>query len=222
MSERMPAEVRFASLESRAIYREPIIQRWNQNGEITQAVFRALREWNISLDQVSETQFAANLGQLETTFQLLQGRFIFRVGVGATGLTVWNPVWSETDVIGRIYSAGVEAVRTSVPTEFDHHEVTLDMHVAPAGRTVSELTGGFVPSVLQKCVGDDVRGYGFILHKSEGLWHLDSSAAFADSLFVRIFRRFPPNASMHNMAATMRTEEGSFLEVLGLSVAGVT
>jgi hypothetical protein len=122
MAERIPAELRFASLESRAIYREPIIQRWNRNGEITQAVVRALREWNISLDQVSETQFAANLGQLETTFQPLQGRFIFRLGVGATGLTVWNPVWSETDVIGRIYSAGAEAVRTSVPTEFDHHE----------------------------------------------------------------------------------------------------
>ncbi len=195
MAERIPAEVRFASMESRAIYRKPILQLWNRNGEIAQAVFRALREWNISLDQVSETQFAANLGQLETTFQLLQGRFIFRFGLGASGLTVWNPVWSETDVIGKIYSAGVEAVRTSVPTEFDHHELTLDMHVAPAGRTVVELTEVFVPSVLQKCVGNDPRGYGFILHKSEGLWHLDSSAAFADSLFVRIFHRFPPDAS---------------------------
>jgi hypothetical protein len=222
MAEKIPAEVRFASLEFRAMYTEPIIHRWNGSGEIAQAVFRALREWNISLDQVSETQFAANLGQVETTFQLLQGRFIFRVGIGSTGLTVWNPSWSETDLIGRISTAGVEAVRTAVPTEFDHHELTLDMHLAPAGRTVRELTGAFVPSVLQKYAGENLHAYGFIVHKGEGLWHLDSSAAYADSLFLRIFRRFPPNTSMDEMAASVRGEEGNFLEVLGLSVAGVT
>lgn len=222
MSDKIPTVVRVASLDCRAIYKDPIIQRWNRAGEITQSVFRALREWNVSLEQVSETAFAANLSQIETTFQLLQGRFIFRVGIGSAGLTVWNPEWPEIDLIGRVSAAGLEAVRLSGPVEFDRYELTLDLHVAPAGRTISEVTQSFVPPALTNWIGDDFEAFGFVVHKSESLWHVDSSAAFADSLFLRVFHRFAPGTPIGEMAKTLRSEEGKLLDVLGLIVAGVS
>ncbi len=222
MADKIPAEVRFTSIDCRAIYKEPIIQRWNKSGEITQAVFRALREWNLSLDQVSETPTAANLGEVVTTFQLLQGRFVFRVGLGFASLFVWNPLKPEVDLIERMSTAGIEAVRLSAQVELDRYELTLDMHAAPTGRTISEVTRPLVAPALANWIGDDLGAYGFRVHKSDTLWHVDSSDAFADSLFLRVSRRFAPGTAIGEMAAAIRSEEANLLNILGLSVAGVS
>ncbi len=222
MPDRTPADVRFASLECRAVYKEPIIRRWSERSEITEELFRAFREWNVSLEQVSDTSLVANLNQAQITFQLLQNRFVFRVGIGGAVLTVWNPNWTEQDTIEKVASAGLKTVRTAGRLEFDRYEITLDMHVTPSGGNIAAITRPFLSSAMSSPPNDTFTGYGFILHKNESFWYIDPSAAYSESLFLRLFMRFSPEKSVSEMTTAIRGEEVALLAMIGLSVAGIS
>lgn len=168
-----------------------------------------------------KTFFATNLGQHEVTFQLLNGRFIFRIGMAAASLTVWNPTWDEFDRIQKVMSAGTEAVRAAAKLSFEKCFITLDMHVAPTGRTIGEITRPFISNGLNSFPVDEVSAFGFILHRGESHWHVDASAAFAESLFLRIVRSFSPTTLATDMASAVHSDQSALLGVLGLDIRGV-
>src|SRR2546425_12318944 len=112
MSGKTHADIPLSFFEYRAVYREPIFDFHKLYGEVSQAVFRAFREWNVSLENVSHKQNPLNFSEVSTTFSLFGGRLAFNVGLGASGLLVTNPSWSEADLISKIANAGVEAVQS--------------------------------------------------------------------------------------------------------------
>ncbi|HVA39438.1 MAG TPA: hypothetical protein VNF49_02145, partial [Candidatus Binataceae bacterium] len=95
MADKISGEARAAVLSYVLTYTEPIIGGDNQR--VARQVFASLGEWNISLENVSVSLFPANLAQVETAFQILQGRFTVKVGLGSASLAVLNPSWSETE-----------------------------------------------------------------------------------------------------------------------------
>lgn len=220
VGEKTPAEVRISSLEYRAVYGKPIVGQWAKNYELAQALFQALREWNVSLENISSNLFPANFGQIELNVQqFLQGRYTFRVGPGASSLSVWNPDWTEISTIKKVADASIKAVRETLQIDLQSQDVALDMHLAPQGRTRLELTSRFFPPDLRQA-SDDFEGYGFLLHQKDRLWHMDVSAQFADALYIRLFRNFDATASFDQIALTFQREEIEFLNYLGLSIPG--
>ncbi len=220
MTDRTKAEVRVSSLLYRAVYGKSIIGQWSKIGELAQALFEALSEWNVSLENVTSNQFPNNFGQIELSVQqFLQGRYTFRVGLDAASLSVWNPDWAEISTIKRVASAGVQAVRETLHIDLSSQDVVLDIHLTPQGRTRLELTSRFLPSDLKQA-SNDLEGYGFLLHRKNRLWHIDLSAQFADALYLRLFRSFSAVASLDEIGLAVQQEETEFLRYLGLSIPG--
>jgi hypothetical protein len=214
------AEVRISSLQYRGVYSKPIIRQWGKSGELAQALFEALSEWNVSLENVAANQFPTNFGQIELSVQqFLQGRYTFRVGLDAASLSVWNPDWGEISTIKRVASAGIQAVRQTLSIDLSNQDVVLDIHLTPQGRTRLEITSRFLPSELKQTY-DDFEGYGFFLHRKNRLWHVDLSGQFSDALYLRLFRSFGATASLDEIALSVQQEETDFLNYLGLSIPG--
>ena len=130
VGEKTPAEVRISSLQYRAVYGKPIVGQWVKNYELAQALFEALREWNVSLENISSNLFPANFGQIELNVQqFLQGRYTFRVGPDASSLSVWNPDWTELSTIKKVADASIKAVRETLQIDLQSQDVALDMHL---------------------------------------------------------------------------------------------
>ncbi len=220
MAEKTAAEVRASSLQYRAVFAKPIIAQWGKVDELAQALFEALGEWNVSLENIASDPSAANFGQVALRVQLLQARFTFRVGLDAASLWVWNPDWTEISTIKGVASAGVEAIRQTLRVELGGQDVTLDIHLTPQGRSRLELTSRFLPSDLKQ-TSNDFEGCGFLLHRKNKLWHIDLSAWFPDALYLRLFRSFAAAASFDEIASTVQQEEVELLDYLGLSIPGL-
>lgn len=211
------AEIRAASIEYRALYESPLIGEWRDNGRIIQATFEAFREWNITLEQVSDTPFGVNFGQFGVLFQV-QGRYNFRIGLGGASLSVWNPNWGEAAQIKRIALAGTEALKGACNLNFSKLEVVLDIHVTPSGRSVSDLTRKFVPTSLKESSNKRFIASGFTFQDSEKYWYVDSSTLYPDSIYIRSFRTFPPNTDLDDMMSSLYKDEIGLLGVIGLTV----
>ncbi len=221
MAGKIDATVRLASFDYRAIYKEPMIRAWSQrSGEIGQALYAAFSNWGVSLDHVSEAQGPGSLRQAGLFFQLFQGKFVFRVGVGEAGLFAWNPDWSDSETITNIVTSALEVLRAGAQLEFAGQEVTLEMHLSPAGTTVGELTRGFLPSRLGSIGGAELRACGFSLHTSDRLWQVDLSAIFPESVFVKILLKFPETAAFGEIKERVHAEETKALNLLALRIPG--
>jgi hypothetical protein len=220
MADKVDAEVRAASLEYRAIYQKPLIAQWGDGGKIKQATFEAFRDWGIALDHVSDTQFGTNLGQLGTTFQLL-GKYNFRIGMSAATFSVYNPGWEEAAEIKKIVIRGTDAVKAASGILYSKHEVVLDIHLTPSGRSVSEITRPFVPSKLTNLITNDFVASGFTFQDSEKYWYVDASALFPGSIYLRIFRTFDASTSLDRMISSVHDDEVGLVDTIGLTVAGL-
>ena len=220
MSEKTPAELRISSFQYRAVYGKPIIGQWGKKLELAQALFEALQEWNVSLENITSNLFPANVGQIELSVQqFLQGRYTFRVGPDASSLSVWNADWTDLSTMKKVADAGVNAVRETLHANFTSQDVTLDIHLVPQGKTRLELTSRFLPPDF-KPTKDEFEGYGFLLHRTNRLWHIDVSAQFADALYIRLYCNFNASTSFDEIALAVQLEETKFLDYIGLSIPG--
>ena len=220
MADKTSGETRAAALNYVVTYKEPII-----GGESTQRaarqVFTGLREWDISLENVSVFLFPANLAQAETTFQILQGRFTIKVGLGSASLVVSNPSWSETEAIKKVALALATALRSSGEIEFAKQQLTLEMHVTPAGRSVPDITAPLLPQKLARSKVEDLKACGLIVYRADASWHVDVSAMFPESLYIRLSHDFEPQIDFDTMASVLRQEQARLLETLALNLSEV-
>jgi hypothetical protein len=144
---------------------------------------------------------------------------VFQVGMASRALTIWNPAWSDLPLIKEIAIAGVEAVRTSVAgIIFKEQTVTLDMHVAPIGRSILDITAQFISAPLEKFVGDGLISAGCMLRRTNSIWYVNRSETFGDALFVRIIRSFPPSAAVDDLVGAIPQDQQSVFDMLGMKI----
>src|SRR2546427_9367977 len=92
------AEVKLSNIELRANFREPIIAAWDPQGTLVPALFRAFREWGLSLEQISWRKDPQNAGEVAITLTLLNGRMTFTTVSGP------RPLWCGVPIGRRLPS----------------------------------------------------------------------------------------------------------------------
>lgn len=216
MPEKSHADVPLSFLEYKVLFKEPIFEAWDRHSAIVRATYDAFREWNIGLESISGKQQPANAGEIQFTFSLLNGRASFNVGLGFASIFVTNPSWEEAELITKLASRGIEAVRTSTKAENERQVITLAMHLKPMDASIRDLTSRFVRADALSVMGNKVRAYGFSVYLEDSSWLVDSSALYPDALFVRITRTFVPTMSFQEVATTLKKDEDSLLDLLQL------
>src|SRR5437660_1459173 len=131
IAEKTPAQLMLSFLEYRGFYREPILEAWAQRGALTLSLFRAFRQWNVGLENISEKQDPANASEAQITVDLFNKRASFILGIGSASLFFTNPIWEEADLITQVVRAGMDAIKTSVKVEVEKQQLTLPMHLKP-------------------------------------------------------------------------------------------
>ena len=213
------ADVLQSFLDYKVFYKEPIFEAWHsQLGNLTLALFRTFREWNVGLENISANQNPTDASELRINVDLLNKKAIFSVGLGAASLSVIDPNWSEAAVIIRIAEAGLSAVKTTAAPEFEKQQLTLVMHLRPSRLTLRDIGSGFLNLQEEALVGDDIRAYGVAAYREDGHWVIDPSTVYPDALFVRLQRSYDVDVSLASAAEMLRDEEGRLLAAVRLRI----
>lgn len=212
------AEIPLSFFEHRAVYEQPLLQAQRLYSEVSEAVFRAFRNWNVTLENVSYRQNPTNLAEVSVTFVLLGGRLAFTVGLASVSLLMKDPSWSETELVTSIAKAGVGAVVESAAVTLGQQRSTIAMHLKPVSGQVKDFVSALIRPSEAALTGDDVRAYGFSVYRQDSSWVVDTSASYPDALFVRIDRTSAPNVPFEQIASTLQQEEITLLGLLHLDV----
>ena len=213
------ADVQLSFFEYRAAYREPMSSTQTLYTEMPQIVLRALKEWNVGLENVAYRQNATNLGEVSVTFGLFGGRIGFTVGLGSASLVVKDPNWSETELVARICKAGLTAVVESGDVVIAQQRATITMHLRPRLGQIRDFVARVIRPSDGVLTGPDIKAYGFSVYREDCSWVVDASVLYPSALFIRIERGVAPSVPFAEIANLLRKEETDLLGLLGLEVA---
>jgi len=215
MADKIAALVQMPLFGHRALFRDPV---FDADDKALSAVYSAFKPWNIALENITLKENPATLGEEATTFSLFSGRFLFNVNAGGCGLLVRDPNWSEADLIMNIAGAGIAAVLGATHGVVDKQVASITMHLTPRTGTIREITSPFVKIDADHFPGGSIKSFGFSLYREDFTWVVDASAAFPNSLFLRMDRWFRPDISLEQIARQLNEDEAKVLSVLGLEV----
>src|SRR5277367_1813214 len=141
------ATVPSAFVDFRLNFGRSILEKWNQNGAIIQALLDALKPWNVRLGNVSSKSATANLGEIQVTFEIVPQRIVFNLFLEAASLLVINISWEDASNVRRLIEAIRPALVKCTGAEIANIQATLAFHITPNdGTSVREITNKFAPA----------------------------------------------------------------------------
>ncbi len=212
------ADIQLPFLEYRAAYKEPITSIWfgKQQGEIINALLKALSPWQVNLENITWNQTAKNLAEAQLTFAVPSLFSSFNVGVGGLTITVLNPDWSRAPTFVSLLQAGLDALKRSIGQELQTQQVTLGFHVKPGARPFREIVSQFVNT---KTLGsEDAAFYGVSAYYGDYSFVIDGSASFPGGVFIKLIRSFASEKRFEEMAAILYKDEETTLHRLHLKL----
>jgi len=218
MADKIKAQVQLPLFGYRLFYRDPMFDLDELDEVAAKAAFLAFRQWNISLENVTFKENAANLAEEATNLSLLGGRITFSLNPGGCGILVVNPDWSEADLVIQIARAGIEAVLKATKAVADKQVASITMHLTPQTGTIGDITSKFVRLDMNKLIGASALCFGFSVYRDDLMWVVDKSVSFQNSLFVRLDRSFRGGDPLEDITHQLKDDESKLLDLLGLEV----
>lgn len=212
------ADIQMPFLEYRAPYKDPITSIWfgRQQGEIVDALLKALSPWQVRLENVTWNQAAKTLGEAQLTFGVPSLLSTLNVGVGSLTITALNPDWSRAPILASLFQTAVDALKQSIRQELQSQQVTLGFHLKPGAKPFRETLTQFVNA---KALGvDDASFFGVSAYYSDFSFVLDASASFPAGVFVKLVRNFGAEKRFEEMATVLSKDEETVLHRLGLTL----
>jgi hypothetical protein len=218
MADKIKADVRKPFFAYRLFFQDPLFDLDELDNVASKAAFLAFRPWNISLENVTFKEDAANLAEEATTFSFLNGKITFSITPGGCSIGVTDANWSDTELVANIVAAGTQAVLKAIGATVDKQLGSILMHLIPGTGTTLDITSKIVRFDAPNIVGAPVQTLGFAVHRDDLLWVVDKSAHFQNGLFVRLDRWFLASDSFEQIAIQLNDDESKLLDMLGLEV----
>ena len=110
----------------------------------------------------------------------------------------------------------MDTLKAIVGQDFQSQQTTLAFHVTPSTKPFRETLSEFVNTKLLGA--ESATMFGVSAYYSDFSFVIDGSAAFADSVFIKMTRIFQAPARFEEMAGMLYKDEGTVLGRLGLKL----
>jgi hypothetical protein len=222
VSAKIPIEIPYGLFEYTAKFKEPIIEAWEDRSKIVATVLTALKPWGFALDGVEVKSHGEKLGEHGIIFRRTNppsppspARSI-AVSLGTIFISAANVDWTEADDLAAAMSAGITAIREFARPQIESQHVALGMHIQLKASSVKDVTAPLLSGLATQLLDGEIKTAGVILTREQSSLVIDTSAAYANALFVRLFRQHSGQTSLQQIAEILRRDENSLLETLGL------
>jgi len=214
------AEIPYGLFEYTAFFEKPIIETLGGSiVPVVAAVLDALAPWGFKVDGVEAKRGPEKLIEHGVIFRRTSPpspAMSLALSFNRIFISAENLDWSEADNFMAAMKAGVDAIQRTASPKIRTQHVALGMHIQLKSKPRNELTAPLLSESARKLLDGDVKFSGIILNREKCSVIIDASVAYANGLFVRMFREHPAAATWVQLAEALRRDEEQLFEVLGL------
>jgi hypothetical protein len=211
------AEIPRSFVEFTVIFEKPTYV-WERREPVVDQVLAALKPFGFALEGI-EIKSPEKLNDHAIVFRRTTPAtppMSFALFFGKVFIAAENLDWSQAESFLAMANAGLQAVQnvTNFTTQTQH--MGLGIHVQIKDKSVRDVTAPLVSPTVTTLLDGDVTFSGIILNRVKASLSIDLSVAYANALWVRIFREHAGNVGLPQIAEALKADEIKLFEVLGL------
>lgn len=208
------ADIPESYFEYVARFEKPMFRAWSIPNKCIEALYPEVSSYGATLGDVTWNQETKSARDLQIVINVPKLRATLRVGLEAAVFNVSNPDWSEGPQLIEAFQRSLAAIRHAGEATVSSQEVALAMHVRP-GKTTKPFRDVLASLIDTKRIGE-AQAFGLVTYNDDSSTLIDKSTRYADAVFIRVFRTFPPSREFVAIAAQIYEDESKALALFGL------
>jgi hypothetical protein len=196
-------------------YAEPDIKLWIDRVNVVQAIYAALRPWNITVDDV-EILTTGKPSEQGIKFKLPQKLSSFFLGPSYCKFTRDNINWGVAEETILILDAAVAALLSQTAAVIVKRKTILALHLQVKTLPFIQLTAPLIPPRLSSLEKDPAKTVAIIVVWDKRKVTIDGSAQLANGVFVKLEREFDGLIAYADMAGQLKADEDQIFAMLGV------
>jgi hypothetical protein len=191
---------------------QPNLKIWLDRIAIVEAVYAALRPWNISVDDVEVIQ-TGKPSEQGVRFKIPEKRASFFFGAAACRFNRDSTNWQTAEETIQILDAALKAFNANSNTEVKTFKTAVALHVQPRTKPFIEILRPIIPQPLAELENEPSKSMAVIVKWPDRRVTVDASAQIANGIFVRYERDFAGNTSYEDIAKQLYADE---MQIFGM------
>lgn len=193
-------------------YKEPNIMLWLDRAVVVQALFAALKPWNVAVDDI-EVITTGKPSEQGLKFKLPQKQVSFFFSPTLCRFSKDNADWRSAEDTIAIMDAAFSTLASAGKIEAATIKTVIALHMQPKTLPFMDVLRPFVPTQLI-ALHEDVKTMASIVKWDKRKVIIDGSGQLANGLFLRFEREFDGTATYEEIARQLRTDEEALFAML--------
>jgi hypothetical protein len=194
-------------------YKETNIMLWLDRAVVVQALFAALKPWNIAVDNV-EIITTGKPSEQGLKFKLPQKQVSFFFSPTLCRFSKDNADWQSAEDTIAIMDAAYSALANAGKIQAATIKTVIALHMQPKTLRFMDILRPFVPMNLIALDKDDVKTMASIVKWDKRKVIIDGSGQLANGIFLRFEREFDGAASYEEIAKQLRADEEALFAII--------
>lgn len=202
--------------EAEVEFIQPNLKIWLDRIAIIEAVYDALRRWNITVDDV-EVVTTGKPSEQGVRLKVPEKRSSFFFSAAACRFNRDSTSWQTAEETIEIFDAALSAFRASAHVEFKTFRTAVALHVQPRTKPFFEILRPLVPKPMETLGTEAATALAVIVKWPDHRVTIDGSAQIANGIFIRYERDFAADAGYEAMAKHLYADEMAIMQILGIA-----
>jgi hypothetical protein len=188
---------------------------WLDRVNVVQAVWAALKPWNITVDDVDVIQ-SGKQSEQGIKFKIPQKQSSFFFGPAYCKFTRDNTNWDVAEETIEILDIVTTALLSQTHAVIAKRKTAIVLHVQPKNLSFMQIAGPLVPQQLAALEAEPPATMAIVVKWPNRKMTIDGSASVANGIFLRFEREFEGSVTYPDIAHQLRADEEQVFAALGV------
>jgi hypothetical protein len=196
-------------------YTEPHMKLWLDRVNAVQAVYAALKPWNVTIDDV-DIVTTGKPSEQGIKFKIPQKLSTFFFSASYCKFTRDSTNWAIAEETVRIIDAAVTALRSQIGGVIAKRKTVIVLHIQLKTTPFVQLVAPLMPKQLSALEDGPVKTMASIIVWDKRKITIDGSAQLANGIFLKYEREFDGSVPYADIAFQLKADEDQILTMLGV------
>lgn len=194
-------------------YAEPDLKMWLDRINVVQAVWAALKPWNIAVDDIEIVQNGKPSEQ-GIKFKIPRKLSSFFLGPAYCKFTRDSIDWGVAEETIGIIDVVTTALLSQTQAVIAKRKTTIVLHAQPRNLPFIQITGALIPEALRALEAGTPKTMAIVVKWEGRKITIDGSGSLANGIFLRFEREFDGSVGFEEIARRLRADEDQIFAIL--------
>jgi hypothetical protein len=187
-------------------YAEPDLKMWLDRANVVQSVWKALKPWNVTVDDVEIIQ-TGKPSEQGIKFKIPQKLSSFFFGPAYCKFNRDNTDWGVAEETIGIIEAVTNALLSQTKAIIAKRKTTIVLHAQPKKLPFIQLLSPLIPPRIAGLEDQQPKTMAIVVKWENRKLTVDGSASLSNGIFIRLEREFDGSVSYQDIAHQLRADE---------------